>query len=69
MIFVKPTDIAESSIQHGKDLRCYETTFEFLCTTSKISSNNMYQCNYSTTNEIVKKVKEKIDINTEEDAR
>lgn len=57
IILIKPTDLEESSRQHGKDLKFYEIMFECLCEASKV---NAYQCDYNTMDEIVQKIKEKI---------
>jgi len=51
LIYVVPTDINESSKQHGKDLKKYDELFYNLFKESKIE--NKFRCNYNTMNEAI----------------
>lgn len=51
LIYVLPTDIEESSKQHGKNLKVYNDQFYDLFTKSKIK--NKWRCTYNTMDEAI----------------
>lgn len=55
LIHILPTDIEESSRQHGKDLTRYSKEFYDLFRCSKIE--NKFRCNYNTMNEAISFIK------------
>lgn len=59
LIYVLPTDIQESSRQHGKDLTIYENEFYSLFKQSKIK--NKWRCTYNTLDEAILYIKSTIE--------
>lgn len=59
LIYVKPTDIDESSKQHGSDLQFYDTSFEAIFKNSKIKK---FSCDYNTLSEAVEFVRQNYNI-------
>lgn len=55
LIYVLPTNIKESSNQHGKDLSIYDKEFYDLFKHSKIK--NKWRCTYNTLNEAIEFIK------------
>lgn len=55
LIYVLPTDIQESSKQHGKNLKTYDNEFYDLFKHSKIK--NKWRCTYNTLNEVIEFIK------------
>ena len=55
LIYVLPTDIQESSKQHGKNLKIYDNEFYDLFKHSKIK--NKWRCTYNTLNEVIEFIK------------
>lgn len=54
IIYVMPTDIEKSSIEHGKDLTKYNQLMEEC---KKYSFTKVYTCTYLTINDIIKEIK------------
>ena len=59
-VLVKPTDIKESSKQHGKNLEMYETAFEALF--EKIPEEYKIKTDYNHLNEVVAEIKRRIEL-------
>lgn len=59
IVLVKPTDIGESSLQHGRDLLRHERLFEFLFDESKL---NKISCTYNTIGDAQKWVHDEMNI-------
>lgn len=57
LIYVKPTDIDESSKQHGSDLRSHDTCFEAIFKNSKIKK---FSCDYNSLDSAVEFVRNNI---------
>lgn len=55
LIYILPTDIEESSKQHGKDLKIYDSEFYDLFKHSKIK--NKWRCTYNTMDEAIMFIK------------
>lgn len=55
LIQILPTNIKDSSMQHGKNLTAYQELFDAAFTDSKIK--NKFRCNYNTMNEAISFIK------------
>lgn len=57
LILVEPTDVEQSSMQHGSDLRRHQTLFKMLFDESKLEK---FVCNYETFYDAIKWTKDEV---------